>query len=149
MKWVQMNPHAPPWRRHCMTRIIYTERWFQTHTGMWRCERKWLVFQLSSREQGPQWDHIRRTLALYVAQYTLTVAIMTKLICMIMHGIPACCWIRPGEWYHNNYVACLESIPNPTADDIEARIICSAQASGDDIAIQLLELHVQWLPKCG
>ena len=45
------------------------------------------MFQISSREQDPQWDHIRRTLALYVAQYTLTVAIMTKLICMIMHGI--------------------------------------------------------------
>ena len=33
-------------------------------------------------------------------------------------------------------------LPNPTSDDIEVRI-CSAQASHDDVALQLVEIYVQ------
>ena len=34
-------------------------------------------------------------------------------------------------------------LPNPTTDDIEVRI-CNPQGGGDDVAIQLLELYVQY-----
>ena len=47
-----------------------------------------------------------------------------------------CCNGKSPPWFS-------VELPNPTTDDIEVRI-CSAQGSYDDVAIQLLELYVQY-----
>lgn len=56
------------------------------------------------------------------------------------HGEPddesTCCTFNTPPWF-------LKALPSPTSDDIELRLCCSSFASGNDIAVELVEIFVE------